>query len=123
MKIQISKKLTPIVLFLSVFSLIVFSNASVQGHSPNSATLEYDEINSKLNVTFSHSVSDPNSHYIESVVIKVNGTEVETMDYTSQPTTNTFTYQYDINAGPGAEIEVTGYCNQAGSVSNTLTVP
>ena len=104
-------------------SAFLVNISSTNAHSPSSVSLQYAEDTNTLTVTISHSVSDPNTHYIENVQINVNGTEVLSEDYTSQPTNNQFVREYTIEAGAGATISATATCNLGGTSSDSLTVP
>jgi hypothetical protein len=59
---------------------------------------------------------------VEKIEIKKNADLYLTEDYTSQPTTSTFTYTYDVTAGDGDLLEVTAYCNLYGSITDQITV-
>jgi hypothetical protein len=117
-------KLSKTILILA--SLIVtglFVNAQfVKANSPSGMVIEYNTNSNTLNVTITHSVADPNTHFIETVIIKVNGTIAETHNYTSQPTSNTFLYQYPIDINQGETVEVTAVCNLVGQIIRTITV-
>lgn len=104
----------------SLFLFLAFPKA--KAHAANSMNLTYDFNAQELTVTITHGVSTPSTHYIETVTIRVNGTIVNTTIYTSQPTTSTFMYMYDITTGHGATIQVTSVCNVVGTLSRSLTV-
>ena len=76
------------------FGLVSF----VQGHSPASMTLNYVAATETLEVSITHTVSNPSTHFVINVDVLrddiLNITEV----YTSQPTSSTFSYNYVINA-------------------------
>ena len=95
---------------------------SVKAHPPSGIVLLYNSNTNKLNVTISHSVSDPNTHYVYSVVIEVNGTTTVSETYTSQPSSILFTYQYNITANNGARIQASATCNQGGTVTECIVV-
>ena len=95
---------------------------SVKAHPPSGLVLLYNSNTNKLNVTISHSVSDPNTHYVYSVVIEVNGTTTVSETYTSQPSSILFTYQYNITANNGARIQASATCNQGGTVTECIVV-
>lgn len=117
------KKLCLAIAFvLAVSSLtVLFSTGTVEGHSP-SISLDYDSENEELTVEVSHSVSDTQSHYIENVLIEVNGNTEIDEDYTEQPDTSSFEFTYDLVVEENSTISVTASCNQAGSDSATLQV-
>jgi hypothetical protein len=112
-----------------LWSLSVFFLISMQGvlfssaHSPASVTASYNTTTQQLMVQISHSVSNPSTHYISTVEIRVNGLLNSTQSYSSQPSSTSFTYTYDLMAAPGDLITVTATCNQGGSRSASTTVP
>jgi hypothetical protein len=104
--------------------LLVLSNFTTlaSSHTPDYLDLEYNADTTTLTATFTHPVSDSSSHYVESVEIKLNDIIVDTTLYTSQSINDVFSYVYDISASEGDEFEVTGICNQGGSVFNYLLI-
>ncbi|MDD1677129.1 MAG: hypothetical protein LUQ40_05275, partial [Methanomicrobiales archaeon] len=62
------------------------------------------------------------THYINEVRIMVNSATVVNMQYTSQPTNNTFTYTYPIQASAGSTISLRAECNLEGERTQTLLV-
>ncbi|KKM00544.1 hypothetical protein LCGC14_1803370 [marine sediment metagenome] len=107
-------------LFLALWFSVTSTN--VIAHKSSNLHLEYDANNQSLNATFTHNVANKNTHYIITVVIQVNGSTVLTVPYTSQPSTSSFTYNYNISANTGALISVAGTCNEAGTIVGTYTV-
>jgi hypothetical protein len=108
-------------LLLLLLLFLVFVN-NVCAHSPSGLDLNYDVDTQKLNVTISHQVADPDSHYIYGIEIKKNGEVINNYNYNEQPITASFTYTYDVNATNGDVIEVKTLCNQGGSRTKQLTV-
>ncbi|MEA2069762.1 MAG: hypothetical protein U9O98_00575 [Asgard group archaeon] len=106
---------------VALFALISIP-AFISGHSPSTMSLSYDLQTNLLEVNISHSVSNTDNHYIESVEIWLNDVLNRSENYDSQPTTNSFSYEYTILANIGDEIEVIATCNQFGSMTRTLTV-
>ncbi|UCE36149.1 MAG: hypothetical protein JSW00_11420 [Thermoplasmata archaeon] len=111
-----------ILFLITLLFLLILLSQRAQAHPPSSMALEYDYSTQTLNVTISHSVGDPNSHYVESVEILKNDVESITTDYTSQPSTSTISYTYDISASDGDNFEVTATCNQFGSITEEIQV-
>jgi len=107
-------------IFLTTITLISFQNVSA--HSPSDLNLTYDIDTQKLNVTISHQVANPDSHYIYSIEIIKNGNIIKTHNYDNQPDTASFTYTYDVNATIGDIIEVSTFCNQGGTRNKQITV-
>ena len=91
-------------------------------HSPSQVSLAYDSANQSLQVTVTHTVSNPSGHYVYKIEVLKNEEMVLTKDYTSQPTGSAFSYDYPINATAGDVLKVTAYCSIAGSRSAEITV-
>lgn len=110
-------------LFLLIFCLPNSMMAPLAfAHSPATMTVSYDLGNQDLQVNISHQVSSPINHYITKIEIKKNGEIYNTSLYTSQPTTNSFSYSYKINASTGDVIDVYALCNQGGSKTAQIIV-
>lgn len=67
-------------------------------------------------------VSNPSGHYVMKIAVEKNGAQVLTKEYTSQPTSSIFSYDYPINATPGDVLKATAYCSITGSRSGEITV-
>lgn len=113
-----------ILYFLIILTTFLFTlyQPRVNAHASSNMILSYDFNTQQLNVTITHNVANPNTHYIQSVTIRVNGSIHTQEVYTDQPTTSTYTYQYNITAGHGAAIQVTSVCNLSGTLIRSLTV-
>jgi hypothetical protein len=90
---------------------------------PTAVDLSYNDVAGQLNVTITHPVPNPDVHYIKNVMVKVNDDVVINRDYTSQPTTDTFTYTYAIPLQAGDTVRATATCVLTGSLTGTLTIP
>jgi len=101
---------------------LVFLPQIVPAHSPSGMELDYDHEAQQLSVTITHIVGDPNSHYIENVKIWQNDNLIIDQDYTSQPTSSTFTYTYDISTIDGDVLKVNAECNRAGNIESQIVV-
>jgi hypothetical protein len=116
-----TKRLFFLIATFVLFSLVL-SSINVYAHSPSDMNLTFNNTTKELEVKINHQVSDPNSHYVYSIVVKINGVTNLSEDYTSQPG-NSFTYTYEnIETNEDDIIEVTALCNQGGSISRQLTV-
>ena len=91
-------------------------------HGPSSVNLTFDVEIQILTVSISHSVSDPATHYISSVEIYINTILNQSNSYTSQPTSNQFDYEYNLNVTDGDVIDVKAICSLSGSRTQSLTV-
>ena len=107
---------------ISVFFIIFLTIAgiNVRAHPPSDMTLEFDSNTNALTVTITHIVSDNTSHYVQSVVISVNGSVDQTHPYTSQPDTVEFVYIYTVVTSAGSTINVLATCSEGGTISRTL---
>ncbi len=103
-------------------TVLTFLAAPVSAHPPSSVIPAYDPATGELRVTITHTVPNPDRHYIGNVAVFINGGLVNETAYSFQPSPDIFTYIYPITAQPGDKITVTAGCNLAGSGSNELTV-
>ena len=108
--------------FLSVFFIVFLTivSSNVRAHPPNDMSLEYNSGTNTLTVSITHGVSDNTSHYVISVIIRVNGSIDQTHFYTSQPDLSFFIYEYTVITNDGSTIPVTATCSQGGSITRTL---
>jgi len=109
-----------ILILAAVAFLLVMPAAA---HSPSDMTISYDPNTAKIYVTVNHQVADPATHYLSRVKVKLNGNVISDPDYKSQPTKDTFTLTYDVNAASGDEIWVTATCVRGGVLEKTYKVP
>ncbi|MHA1738776.1 MAG: hypothetical protein ACTSXA_12595 [Candidatus Heimdallarchaeota archaeon] len=100
------------------FGLVNF----VQGHSPTSMTLNYVAATETLEVSITHTVSNPSTHFVNNVDVFRNNVLNITQSYVSQPTSSTFQYDYVINATAGQTLKVTATCNQGGSITRSVVL-
>ncbi|WP_319538218.1 hypothetical protein [uncultured Methanospirillum sp.] len=107
-------------LLVMLTATILISAASA--HPPSDLNLTYNQTSGNLSATFTHQVADPATHYLKDVTVAVDGKEVVNEKYTSQPTSDEFTYIYPVNASVGSVIDVSGQCNIGGSIKRSITV-
>lgn len=91
-------------------------------HPPKDVVVTYDQAKKTLEVKITHGSKDAASHYIKKVEIKQNGKSVGVTEYKSQPSPETFSYTYPLEAAPGDLIEATGSCSIFGSKTGKLTL-
>ncbi|KYK30391.1 MAG: hypothetical protein AYK22_03925 [Thermoplasmatales archaeon SG8-52-3] len=105
-----------------MFFLSILLSFNVYAHSPSNMNLGYNITTKELEVSLNHQVSNTNSHYVNNIVVKINGETIINKDYTSQPESS-FTYIYNnTQAEENDTIEVTAFCNQGGSITRQLKV-
>ncbi len=107
---------------LSVFFIVFLTIAgvNVRAHPPDDMSLEFNSGTNTLKVSITHGVSDNTSHYVVSVVVRVNGSIDKNQFYTSQPDVAFFIYEYTVITNNGSTIQVTATCSQGGSITRTL---
>jgi hypothetical protein len=111
-----------IFLAFTIICFIVFgiSPTDAQAHRPGELKLHYNGNSQILSATITHSVSNPEKHYVDTVTIWLNGVVVKTSEYSSQPDKLTFTYEYSVPAQDGDELKVKAECSYFGSRTQTL---
>jgi hypothetical protein len=116
------QRCTPvIVLILAAVAFLLVMPAAA--HPPTDMSISYDPNTAKISVTITHPVDDPATHYLSRVKVKLNGDVISDPDYKSQPTKDTFTLTYDVNAASGDEVWVTATCVKGGVLEKTYKVP
>jgi len=84
--------------------------------------LSYDYDNQILTVTVFHSVADPNSHYIEEIIINKNSAFAMNRTYTSQSSTSSMADTFNVNAEDDDILQVTAICSISGQITQQITV-
>jgi desulfoferrodoxin (superoxide reductase-like protein) len=107
---------------LAVAVLTLFLVAPVMANPPSDMTLAYNEQSGELEVTLTHPVADPTTHYIKTIQVSINGQKVNETRFTSQPATTTFFEKFPLTAQPGDEIEVTASCVLGGDLTKQMTI-
>ncbi len=110
------------VFFLLLLLTLALWPTMARGHGPKDVVLAYDAGSRTLRVTITHTVSNPQKHYIKTVSIARNGELVTKDEYTDQPVPSSFSYTYTVEAEPGDRLEVTADCNYFGSKTGELTL-
>ncbi len=108
-----------------MFGLIIFIilSINVTAHSPSSMSINYDVESQELVVSINHIVSDSTTHYIYNITVEKNNEFYKSFNYTSQPSSSSFTYTYSGIVGEvGDMFSVVARCNQGGQISKSLTI-
>lgn len=111
----------PSISVIMLFAALLLSQA-VSAHSPSSMDISYDDIESVLTLEITHQVADPTTHYVNRISVRLNNEERIVEEYTSQPTSSTFQYTYDLEAVEGDELFAAATCNQGGTISKTVMI-
>jgi len=104
-----------------IITLIIISNYAT-AHPASNVDLKYDFDNQKLNITIFHNNDNVDTHYIKKVEVYKNGITIIEEDYTSQPSSNTFTLSFDVSADEGDVLKVQTECSISGKTEDSLTV-
>jgi len=119
---------------LSIFLItgLAFTTFNAKAHNPMHLDFKYDRddsdtadniVDQTIYITVIHGVTDPEFHYVYNITIFVNNTFLKTELYTSQPTTNIFTYAVTgIIVGIYANVSVTAWCSIDGSYTKKFVV-
>lgn len=107
---------------LCTIALFSFFITPVSAHAPSNMSLSYDYDNQILTVTVFHSVADPNSHYIEEIIINKNSVFAMNRTYTSQASTSSMADTFNVNADDSDILQVTAICSISGQITRQITV-
>jgi hypothetical protein len=92
-------------------------------HTPKSVDLKYDAATGILKADVIHPVKDVKDHYIESVVITVNGNEVKTVEFDAQASKEKEAVEIEIGQlSAGDKIEVKATCSKIGTKTGSIKV-
>ncbi|MFQ5832080.1 MAG: hypothetical protein ACE5H4_05225 [Candidatus Thorarchaeota archaeon] len=105
-----------------VFIAATMAPAPVTAHAPSNMTLLYDWNSQELTVTISHTVGDPNSHYIENITVFKNDVKFTSSLYTNQESSFTASDTFVVAATDGDVLRVWAECVLGGINQRTLTV-
>jgi hypothetical protein len=111
-----------IALTLIILTAVFLSFNTASAHEPSSVDLSYDLSSQTLSVRVGHYSFDKLVDYIDSIVVKINGKDYKTFNYTSQYDKNMASYSYKIEAKTGDLIEVTATSKTGGSKTSSITV-
>jgi hypothetical protein len=107
-------------LLLAVLIGWTFAAGPAAAHAPGAMSLAYDSSTQTLKVLITHTSKTPTSHYVSKVEIMKNGKVVSVHEYKSQPTQETFSYDYKIPVGGSDTVTVKATCNRFGSITESL---
>ena len=109
------KSLILLLAFVLVFSTTGFC------HNPSSIDVKFKK--GGIDVVVAHSVSDPTTHYVKKIEVKVNGANVAERKFTSQTDDMTQKTSFELPSFKKGDIlEITAYCSRSGEVTQSITV-
>jgi len=110
--------------YLAVMVLIMLITCALaSAHPPSDLKIIDDPGSNSILVTLTHRVNDPYSHYVHEIEIGKNGVIINTLQYTGQPSIETFTVRYSLPLDAGDTVTVTARCNIGGSITRQYQVP
>lgn len=101
-------------------ALILLTVFSANAHPAKKVNLTYQ--NGKLKIEAIHNVNDAKKHFINQIVISVDGNEVKTIPLKFQSSTASEVYELEIDLKKGAQVEVSASCNVFGIKKAKLVV-
>ena len=105
------------VILASVILLTVFC---AKADPPSKVNLTYKD--GKLKVEAVHKVSDPQKHYIDQIVINVDGVDVKKITPSAQISNDSQVEEVVLELKKGSKVKVTARCSKFGTKSAKLTV-
>ena len=110
------------VVLISVILSVVWA-VPAPGHPPGEIEMQFDLATKVLFISAYHAVSDSTRHYVDRIVVKLNGDEIIEQTFRSQNDNQIQIVEYTIiDAQAGDEIEATVGCNISSRLRRTLFV-
>jgi desulfoferrodoxin (superoxide reductase-like protein) len=107
--------------FMFLLLAVVAASTFAKADPPQKVNLSYLE--GKLTVDASHKVLNPNTHYIDQIVVKVNGQEVQKVKLDKQTSKSSQVSTLDLpNLKTGDKVEVAVRCNEFGEKKGKLVI-
>jgi hypothetical protein len=108
-------------MFILFLAVMVFSGTAFS-HPPKNVALSLN--GGVLSVNVSHSVDNPDKHYIYKIIIYKDNKIAVSREYNSQPDADGLSDTFDIgDSQPGSVIKAEAFCVIMGSASGSITVP
>lgn len=101
-------------------SIILLTVLCAKADPPKKVNLTYQD--GKLKIEAIHKVSDPKKHYIDQIVVNVDGVDVKTIAPTSQNSNESQVEEVALDLKKGSKVKVTAHCCKFGAKAGKLTV-
>lgn len=109
-------------LAISLVCLLGFATVSF-AHPPKDVNLTWNP-DGNLTVAVTHSVNDPQKHYVNKVIVYVNDKVAAQKEYTSQQSADGLTDSFSLGTLPsGTKINVEVSCIIMGSATGSIVTP
>ena len=103
--------------------IILFVVSSTMAHPPKSITLKFDNKTQELDVKITHPVKDVKDHFIETILIKVNDSEVVKQVYKFQRDEKADVFRFKLeDLKSGDVIQLKANCSKWGKKNKSLTL-
>lgn len=111
-------------IILAVFlSFFVLPSSLVYAHPPSGITITYDQSTKTLKAVIAHAVSNPESHFIKTVEVFLNGKKIIQHTILKQEYNGSQTVVYMItDSKPGDILSLEAYCSISGKMSKDLKI-
>ena len=110
------KIIVPIVLLTYLFVCSVSF-----AHPPARIDAKFDNKKKELKAVVQHPVSNNNTHYINRIVVRLNGRQIIEQKFTRQDVRRNQTVQYLISDARGMDtLTIEAYCNMSGKLTKRI---
>jgi len=109
----------------SLFIAAVFAFISIGAFAsaPGKVTLEFNKETGVLTVTIKHKVKNVEKHFIDEIILEINGDEIDAMELEKQSSAQNEIVTFKLkDFKKGDEIKVSAKCNQFGKKSGKLSI-
>jgi len=104
----------------ALFILLILIPSPVAAHNPTDIEMTHHPWGG-FEVVVHHRVNDTTTHYIEKIIIDVDGNHYWTEYFTQQGSKYYQYYKTDVGASSGSVITVTAVCNQDGNFTKSFS--
>ena len=108
---------------ISIFCALLLASTQAFATPPSDIKIQFDPATKLLSALVYHQVSDPENHYVKTVVIRLNGKEVETLSFNKQDNNATQTVMATVpEAKKGDMLSVEAHCCLNGKLKKEIKV-
>ncbi|MDD5347063.1 MAG: hypothetical protein PHT59_00450 [Candidatus Omnitrophica bacterium] len=101
--------------------IVALSLSPAYAHAPGPVSVKVAD--GVVEIFAAHSVSDPTTHYVKLIIVRVNGEEAGKKEFSSQPGTDGQPAKFEIEGlKAGDEVEVYAACSRFGDTTKKVTV-
>lgn len=105
------------------FGVLIVLMAGLWGHPPSDIDITFGSEDSILTVYVAHRVANPNNHYIDRVIIELDGNEIIDHQISRQDDGDGVLLEYRLpDTKTGMVLNVITTCNRYGSLSKEIEI-